>query len=207
MCNFYCHSKLVNKKNRKIVTFFKEPVKFPIFFIKFWFRIVHCVWKKCENQIYIVHVEYIHMYQHFLVCYQEFFSWNWPSYFFCDLCTKCITFQYLSNKMKKKYLRPFQDYMMSVLTYLQNALSNQLLYLFSILFLFPIFDFFICLVWSWIESLGIRKVSQGISRGNRPVTFYARYWKITGEFSHKIFLASSNNNGCFTFCVYTQTLI
>ena len=123
-------------KDGKIFTFFKEPVKFPIFFIKFWFRIVHYVWKKCENQICIVHVEYV--YQHFLVCYQEFFSWNWPSYFFCDLCTKCITFQYLSNKMKKKkYLRPFQDYMMSVLTYLQSALSNYCIYLvFYFYFLF-----------------------------------------------------------------------
>ena len=39
-------------KDGKIFTFFKEPVKFPIFFIKFSFRIVQCVKKMWKSDMH-----------------------------------------------------------------------------------------------------------------------------------------------------------
>ena len=116
-------------KNRKIFTFFKEPVKFPIFFIKFWFRIVQCVKKMWKSD----------MHSTCRICVPTLFSML-SRIFFVKLTL--LFFLWFVYKMyyvpvKKKYLRPFQDYMMSVLTYLQSALSNYCIYLvFYFYFLF-----------------------------------------------------------------------
>ena len=123
-------------KDGKIFTFFKEPVKFPIFFIKFSFRIVQCVKKMWKSD----------MHSTCRICVPTLFSML-SRIFFCEIDPPIFSVICVQNVLrfstcqtkwkKKKYLRPFQDYIMSVLTYLQNALSNYCIYfVFYFYFLF-----------------------------------------------------------------------
>ena len=106
-------------KNRKIFTFLKEPVNFPIFFIKFLVQnCALCVKKKSENQIYIVYV----VPTLFSMSSRIFFV-KLTLLFFLWFVYKCIAFQYLSNKMKKKNCDPFRIiWSPSSLTYKMHSL-------------------------------------------------------------------------------------
>ena len=92
-------------KNRKIVTFFKEPVKFPIFFIKFWFRIVHLyvkkMWKSDIHSACRIYVPTL-----FSMLSRIFFV-KLTFLFFLWFVYKMYYVSVLVKQNEKKYLRPF----------------------------------------------------------------------------------------------------
>ena len=123
-------------KNRKIFTFLKEPVNFPIFFIKFlvqncalcvkkmWKSDMHSTCRICVPTLFSMLSRIF-----FVKLTLLFFLWFVYKMYYVSVLVK--------QNEKKKYLRPFQDYIMSVLTYLQSALSNYCIYLvFYFYFLF-----------------------------------------------------------------------